>query len=106
MLDSNSYTDIQTCEILEEEESKEDFLNLKDYEKEIKESESKDEESPSERNKNLTQKIYGLLKKHEYNQVINILNKQLSSDDNSRAVHSVLGYAYFQIANYKQAAEM
>ena len=56
--------------------------------------------------KNLTDEIYELIKNQEFTKVIQILNKQLSNTENARAVHSVLGYSYYQIANYRQATEM
>ncbi len=50
--------------------------------------------------------IYKDIENGEYRAAITKLSKKLSAGESPRPVHSLLGYCYFQIGNYKEAIEM
>lgn len=53
-----------------------------------------------------TQTVYTLIKDQKYNEVINILNNELQFSPRNRAALSLLGYCYFQVQDYGNAADM
>ncbi|CAH1794760.1 unnamed protein product [Owenia fusiformis] len=52
-----------------------------------------------------TATVYGMIKEHRYNEVVNILNVQLESHVKSRAALSLLGYCYYQMQDFVNAAD-
>lgn len=50
--------------------------------------------------------IYKDIENGDYKSAIAKLTKKMSAQENPRAVHSLLGYCYFQIGNYKESIEM
>ena len=52
-----------------------------------------------------TQTIYTLIREGKYNEVINILVNELQFSTRNRAGLSLLGYSYFQIQDYENAAD-
>ena len=53
-----------------------------------------------------TQTVYTLIKDQKYQEVINILNSELQFSPRNRAALSLLGYSYFQVQDYGNAADM
>ena len=57
-------------------------------------------------NPSIESDIYKDIENGEYKNAITKLTKKMSLGENPRAVHSLLGYCYFQIGNYKESIEM
>ena len=53
-----------------------------------------------------TQTIYALVRDAKYTEVIAILNNELQFSPRNRAALSLLGYCYFYIQDYANAADM
>ena len=57
-------------------------------------------QTPSE---NYTRNIYTLLGEQNYNEVIRILENELHSFPDSTAIHSIMGYCYWQQEDFVKA---
>lgn len=56
---------------------------------------------------NFTTTVYGLIRDHQYEEVIEILTQQLETNfPRSRAAMSLLGYCYYQLGDFANAAVM
>ena len=52
-----------------------------------------------------TQTIYSLIRDQKYHEVIDILSNELQFSPRNRAALSLLGFSYFQIQDYGNAAD-
>lgn len=52
-----------------------------------------------------TKTVYTLIREQKYSEVINILSNELQFSPRNRAALSLLGYCYFQIQDYGNAAD-
>lgn len=52
-----------------------------------------------------TQVVYTLIKDQKYNEVITLLSNELQFTPRNRAALSLLGYCYYYIQDYENAAD-
>lgn len=53
---------------------------------------------------NKTQAIYSLIRDHKYHEAVRILSEEVASHPRSRAALSLLGYCYYSMQDFEQAA--
>ena len=53
-----------------------------------------------------TQVIYSLIKDQKYTEAIQLLNVELQNNPQSRAAYSLLGYCYYHVQDFTNAASI